>query len=154
MPADKLPSIPSSVLMLVVIGSNDQFASTRQDKTIWAATKQIPDSRRRYIVVQSDDHGTPPLAADHSSPLAFRSDYGTPPTDAQRRRIQLVERFTGMRENAANALNYWGYWRLFDALTEAAFAGRDIEAALGAARPLGRWSDGTPMKPWTESRTP
>jgi len=154
MPTDQLGKIPNSVLMLVVVGSQDQFAKTRQGKAIWDATGQIPADQKRYITIMGDDHGTPALVADHSSPLAHREDYGVAPTASQQRRIRLVEMVTGMRENQANALNYWGYYRLFDALCDAAFSGKKIDAALAAARPTGRWSDGTPMKPFAETAGP
>lgn len=154
MPTDQLGKIPSSVLMLVVVGAQDQFEKTRQSKVIWDATKQIPADQKRYITIPGDDHGSPALVADHSSPLAYREDYGTPPSASQQRRIRLVEMVTGMRENRANALNYWGYYRLFDALEDAAFSGKKIDAVLAAARPAGKWSDGTAMKPFVETTSP
>ena len=154
MPTDKLGDIPASVLMLIVVGSQDQFASTRQGKVIYSATKQIPPDQKRYVTIQGDNHGSPPLIADHSSPLAFRPDYGVPATAAQQRRIQLVERVTGMRENTANALNYWGYYRLFDALADAGFSGKKIDAALAGAQPSGKWSDGAALQPFLVTASP
>jgi dienelactone hydrolase len=146
-PTDGLAQVPASVLMLVVIGGQDQFASSRHDRAIWEATKQVPPDRKRYVVVQGDDHGSPALVADHSSPLAYREDYGDAKDARSQRRIEFLRSLTGMRENRANALNYYGYWRLFDALTEAAWAGRPIDAAIQAAQSSARWSDGTPLKP-------
>ena len=153
-PTEALPRIPASVLMLVVVGSQDQFGSSRQDRAIWEGTPQIPADNKRYITVQGDDHGSPPLVADHSSPLAYREDYGAGHSARQQRRIEFLRSLTGMRENRANALNYWGYWRLFDALTEAAWSGKKIDAALAAARYTAKWSDGTPLKPFTETAGP
>ena len=48
-----------------------------------------------------------------------------------------------------NALDYYGTWKLFDALTDAAFYGKNREYALGNTpeqRYMGTWSDGTPVK--------
>ncbi len=153
-PTEALPRIPAGVLMFVVVGSQDQFASTRHDRPIWEGTTQIPADRKRYIIVQGDDHGSPPLLADHSSPLAYRDDYGLGHSARDQRRMEFVRSLTGMRENRANALNFWGYWRLFDALTDAAWVGKTIDAALTAARPTARWSDGTPMKVFVDSAGP
>jgi hypothetical protein len=48
-----------------------------------------------------------------------------------------------------NALDYYGTWKLFDALCDAAFFGKNREYALGNTakqRFMGIWSDGTPVK--------
>ena len=48
-----------------------------------------------------------------------------------------------------NALDYFGHWKPFDALCDAAFYGRNRDVALGntpAQRFMGRWSDGVPVK--------
>ena len=48
-----------------------------------------------------------------------------------------------------NALDYYGFWKLFDGLCDAAFRGANREYALGNTpeqRFMGRWSDGTPVK--------
>ena len=48
-----------------------------------------------------------------------------------------------------NALDYFGTWKLFDALCDAAFTGKNREYALGNTpqqRFMGLWSDGTPVK--------
>jgi len=49
----------------------------------------------------------------------------------------------------SNALDYYGTWKLFDALTDAAFYGKNREYALGNTpeqRYMGNWSDGNPVK--------
>ena len=48
-----------------------------------------------------------------------------------------------------NALDYYCTWKLFDALTDAAFYGKNREYALGNTpqqRYMGEWSDGKPVK--------
>ncbi len=47
-----------------------------------------------------------------------------------------------------DALDYFGTWKLFDALTDAAFYGKNRNSALGNTpeqRFMGKWSDGTPV---------
>ena len=51
-----------------------------------------------YVVVHSDSHGSPPLVAEHGAPTAS----GLPPPDA---------------------LDFYGFWKWFDALTDAAWYG-------------------------------
>jgi hypothetical protein len=46
-------------------------------------------------------------------------------------------------------LDYYGVWKLFDALCDAAFFGKNREFALGDTpqqRFMGKWSDGVPVK--------
>ncbi len=155
-PTDKLSQIPTSVLMLVVVGDKDQFEKTRQGKVIFQKTPQIPDERKRYVIVQSDSHGRPSLVADHASPLSPREEYGEDFTRRQLRRRRAIGRVTGMGEGTTNVLDYLGYWRLCDNLMEAAFSDRKIDAVIGSPETLsmGEWSDGTPLAPLIETQTP
>jgi hypothetical protein len=46
-------------------------------------------------------------------------------------------------------MDYYGYWKFFDGLTNAAFYGRNRVYALGDTpqqRFMGLWSDGIPVK--------
>jgi hypothetical protein len=48
-----------------------------------------------------------------------------------------------------NALDYYGTWKLFDGLIDAAFTGKNRDYALGNTpqqRFMGVWSDGVPVK--------
>jgi hypothetical protein len=48
-----------------------------------------------------------------------------------------------------DAIDWYGYWKLFDALCDAAFRGKNRKVALGNTpeqRYMGKWSDGTPVK--------
>jgi len=48
-----------------------------------------------------------------------------------------------------NALDWYGYWKTLDLVMDAAFSGKTIVdlAADPALTDMGRWSDGTPVKP-------
>ena len=49
---------------------------------------------------------------------------------------------------ATDTLDYFGYWKWFDALIDAAFFGRNRGIALGDTpeqRFMGKWSDGNPV---------
>ncbi len=56
-----------------------------------------------------------------------------------------------------NALDYYGFWKLFDGLCDAAFYGKNRNYALGDTpeqRFMGRWSDGPPVKELTVTDKP
>ena len=97
----------------------------------------------------SDNSGQPPLSAGHLAPLAIRSDYDTRTSllgggDFERAGL----RWLGIGK--PDALDFYGYWKWFDGLTDAAFHGKNREFALGNTprqKFMGQWSDGTPVKP-------
>jgi len=56
-----------------------------------------------------------------------------------------------------DSMDYYGFWKLFDALTDAAFYGRNKDYALGGGRNqtyMGQWSDGRPVEPLLVSNDP
>jgi len=115
--------------MLVVVGEDDRVVGQTTAKAIFRGATQIPADRKDFVVVRTDRHGSPPLLADHVSPCCS--------TRARRRGLGI------------NAIDYYAYWKLFDALTDAAFHGRHRDVALGNTpeqRFMGTWSDGTPVK--------
>ena len=128
-PAADPKQIPADVLLLVVAGEDDRVVGDADAKALFRGTPQIPADRKDYVVVRTDRHGAPPLVADHISPCCT--------TRGRRRGLGV------------NAIDYFAYWRLFDALTDAAFHGKNRDVALGntpAQRFMGTWSDGTPVK--------
>ena len=117
--------IPSSVLLLVVTGDNDTIVGNESGKLIFTSSDQIPADRKDFIIQQTDEHGSPSLVANHFAPLCIPDDMWV------------------------NALDYYSTWKLFDALTDYAFYGKNKEYCLGNTpeqRFMGYWSDGTPVR--------
>jgi len=125
LPEEAFGSIPSTVLLLSIAAAEslDQFYQTARE--IFLDTGQIPLSNKDFIYMRSDDHGQPALVADHFSPTCSGGMLG---------------------EN--DALDYYGYWKLFDGLCSASFYGTNVEYALGGTaeqRFMGLWSDDEPV---------
>ena len=94
-----------------------------------ARCPQLPTGQRDRLVLSGDDHGEPPLVAEHNTPETYLP--GQP-----------------------DAYDYGAVWKLFDALMSCAFDGTDCDAALGGGpeqTSLGEWSDGQPVVPLAES---
>ncbi len=115
-PLADLATIPVRTKLAVVVGDKDRFVGTRTSQRIWDTTAHLPD--RRFITLQADSHGWPGISPSHLAPLA-------------------QSRFT------TGALDWFGYWRLFDELSEAATARKPFTPSPA----MGKWSDGKPMKP-------
>lgn len=135
-PLADLSKIPSSTLLLSITADADRVVEDVDAKRVFAESTAVPASNKDYVVVPSDDHGRPALRADHLSPCA-----ASPVAGAAKGR--------GGSMTAVDALDYYAYWKLFDALTDAAFFGKNREVALGNTeqqRSMGVWSDGVPVK--------
>ncbi|HVQ00996.1 MAG TPA: prolyl oligopeptidase family serine peptidase [Candidatus Thermoplasmatota archaeon] len=116
--------IPSSTMMLVVIGENDTVAGSASAKLIFKTSTQVPLSQKNFVTQRSDFHGSPRLLADHGAPTCIPNSSWT------------------------DAMDYFSTWKLFDALTEYAFYGINREYCLGNTtqqRFMGLWSDGVPV---------
>ena len=127
-----LGGIPRSSLVLVLASDRDDRVGLQGPESVWAALRHHPAASKDYVLVRSDEHGTPALVADH-----FLSLSGT--------------------GNPADALDFYGPWKLLDALQACATTRRDCRYALGAAaeqRFMGRWSDGVPVTPLQVTDTP
>ena len=125
-----LSAIPGSTLLLSVVGDRDEHVGDMDSKAIFYGADNIPLENKDFVIVRSDEYGTPDLIADHSAP-------GSP------------ENQGSLGKSETDALDYYGYWKLFDGLYSAAFYGEYKEYALGNTpeqRFMGKWSDGTPVK--------
>lgn len=139
-PFEDLSLVPPEALLLTVVGDNDSMVGDKGAKKIFYDTSQIPFENKNFIMMVSDQHGSPPLKADHSTPLCtysprFGAPSGFPP----------------------DALDYYCLWKLFEALTDAAFYAKNWEYALGNTpeqRYMGCWSDGTSIKELIVTDTP
>ncbi|MEW5802021.1 MAG: alpha/beta hydrolase [bacterium] len=121
---EDLSTIPSNTLLLSLVGDRDGVVGASDAKNIFWNTSQIPFDNKDFIIMVSDSHGSPSLHADHFAPCCSHS-------------------------NETDPLDYYCLWKLFDALTDAAFYGENREYALGNTpqqRYMGEWSDGTPVR--------
>ena len=115
-PLDDYSTIPKNTKVAIVVGDDDRFVGTRTSRRIWEGVAHVAE--RHFITVHSDAHGWPPISPGHLAPLA-------------------QDRFS------AGAIDWFGYWRLFDELLDSAISGRPFKPLPS----MGSWSDGKPVKP-------
>lgn len=111
--------IPAKTLLLCVAGADDLLVRDEHAKRIYKGASNVSKDDKDFILVRSDHHGKPPLVAGHLAP--------------------------GGIAGLTNALHWYGFWKWFDGLTDAAFHGKNREYALGNTaqqRCMGKWSDG------------
>lgn len=118
--------VPEDTLASIVAGENDALVSTSDVRVLLGMVSTIPPENRRFIIVRGDDHGRPPLVADHLFPQ------------------------TAGRGGEEDSLDWYGLWRPLDALISCAETGQDCDIALGTSAEalfMGTWSDGIPVAP-------
>jgi pimeloyl-ACP methyl ester carboxylesterase len=152
-----LKKLPADTLLLAVAGDRDSLAGDTDAKRIYYESTRIPAANKDFITLVSDTHGTPTLLASHRAPTAIDRSYdsgegvggapaGTSDPIGDAPQVKSRVRPETMM---VNALDYYGTWKLFDGLCDAAFSGKNREYALGNTpqqRFMGRWSDGVPVK--------
>ncbi len=204
-----LGKIPADTLLLTVAGESDNFVGETDAKRIFLESRKVPLVNKDYIILPTDQHGSPALLGGHSAPLCLNARYdngqgnslteqlsgeassahapqapevrsNTPGSTIPAPRVependspsilremlkaklrnyaggttpskQAIPELRDAIRNASrtDALDYYGLWKLFDGLCDAAFFQMSRSAALGNTpeqRYMGRWSDGTPVK--------
>ena len=152
-----LKKIPADTLLLALAGDQDGLVRDTDAKRIYYESTRVSAANKDYITLVSDSHGIPALIASHRAPTALDKSYdsgeglsGAPAgTSDPIGDAPQVKRRVRPESMMVNALDYYGTWKLFDALCDTAFTGKNREYALGNTpqqRFMGRWSDGTPVK--------
>jgi pimeloyl-ACP methyl ester carboxylesterase len=121
-------TIPKGTLMLVVDCEGDYFVSPKAGERLYDNAKSIGAKDKRRLLLRTDDYAEPAIIADHMLPMAWTYDQKS--------------------KGRVNAYDF-ALWRWFDAL-QATAHGEDQqrEHVFGeAALDLGKWSDGTPVRP-------
>jgi len=156
-PLADLKKIPAETLLLAIAGDQDTLVRDADAKRIYYESTRVPAGNKDFVMLVSDSHGRPALQASHRAPTAFDKSYdsgegfGGGPADRSNRvgDTQQTDRSTRLETMMVNALDFYGTWKLFDGLCDAAFYGKNREYALGNTpqqRFMGVWSDGVPVK--------
>lgn len=115
---------PQQVKLIVQVYENDGVCDHRMGKEIYDRVN-LPASEKEFVMLRSEERLGYKLDAEHGTP-SMGSD--------------------------VNALDYYGIYRLFDALADYSFNGSDAgkRIALGNGiaeqRFMGRWPDGQPVR--------
>jgi pimeloyl-ACP methyl ester carboxylesterase len=157
-----LKKIPADTLLLAIAGDHDTLVRDEDAKRVYLESTRVPAGNKDYITLVSDSHGTPALEASHRAPTAPDKGYdngeGTKrgsketPDGATRLPGPQISSASNRDQSASiavNALDFYGTWKLFDGLCDAAFYRKNRDYALGNTpkqRFMGVWSDGVPVK--------
>jgi acetyl esterase/lipase len=127
-PLSKFENIPAGCLLLSVFSDSDHTVGAWCARTIFLQATSVKPENKNLVMLRSCDYGRAPAVATHTTAAA--------------------------PEGGASFWDWYGYWKLFDGLSDAAFHGRNREYALGDTpqqRHMGKYSDGRPfteLKVW------
>jgi len=136
------------LLLLAVAGADDMLCGERVSREVFENSTHVAPANKNLIHLFSDDTGQPPLSAGHLTPLAVKNDYDTRSSVFGNGGFERAGlRWLGVGQ--PDAFDFYGYWKWFDGLTDAAFHGKHREFALGNTpqqRFMGKWSNGVAVK--------
>ena len=156
-PLADLKKLPAETLLLAVAGDQDTLVRDYDAKRIYYESTRVPADNKDFIMLVSDTHGRPALQASHRAPTAHDKSYdngegvggGPAIADNSSRIGDTTSRRARLETMMVNAMDFYGTWKLFDGLCDAAFYNKNREYALGNTpqqRFMGVWSDGVPVK--------
>lgn len=132
-------NIPPDVKIIIVVGNDDQTVGDVLGIRIFQTAIHTPE--RNLVRTFYDNHGDPGLRASHHEP------YSVDLTFADQIHPFFAE--YGYYKSKLDAIDYYCYWKLMDALLDYTRTGKNKEYAFGNTpqqRCMGFWSDGTPVR--------
>ncbi len=128
----------SDIKLIVMVSDDDYVVGDSFGKLVFNSAQNVIN--RNFIRQHKDSHGTPRIGADHNQSYAVDKEL-----DSGYRNVTTKR---ALRISKIDAIDYNGYWKLFDALQHCAFNDTYCNFAFGNTpeqSSLGNWSDGTPI---------
>lgn len=132
--------MPADANLLIVVGDNDAIVGTTFGHFLMDSTINTPTSHKNLITHHSDNHGSPAIGSTHFEPCSRDDAYDTGESNLFTTVCALGTK--------TDAVDYFCYWKLFDALMDCAFYGENCNYAFGDTpeqHGMGEWSDGQPL---------
>jgi len=131
--------ISADTKLLVMISEHDRIVGDKLGVKIFEMATAVED--RNLVRQLEDEHGSIPIEAGHNESYSINPEFDNGVRNITARRAE--------NSSSLDAVDYYGYWKIFDALLDCVRSGQHCTFALGdtaAQRYMGEWSDGTPVK--------
>ncbi len=136
---DSYEGMPADIKLLVTVSEHDKIVGDEFALRVFNEAKNVKD--RNLIRQFRDTHNDEYISAEHNEVYCLLMDYDSGHRSPSARR--------SMRISRTNYIDYYGYWKWFDALLDCSRNGNYCEYALGNTaeqRSLGCWADGTAIR--------
>lgn len=130
-------AMPADTKLVIMAGEGDWVVGDEFARLVFETAVHTPE--RNLIYQYRDPRG---IGAGHSQSYAIDLQFDTGRRNPTARRA--------LRRGPANAVDYYGYWKILDGLISCVESGHFCRYALGDTLEqglLGYWSDGRPVKP-------
>ena len=135
---DSYENMDSDIKLIVMVSEDDYVVGDKFGYLVFNSAQNVIN--RNFIRQFRDSHGAPRIGADHNQCYSLDQEL-----DSGYRNVTTKR---ALRISKIDAIDYNGYWKLFDALRACAIDGNYCDYAFGdtqAQSSLGSWSDGTPI---------
>ncbi|GJM36035.1 MAG: hypothetical protein DHS20C18_50360 [Saprospiraceae bacterium] len=132
--------MPEDTYLLVMVSDNDRVVGDKFGHLVYETAVNTP--HRNLIRQYRDDYGSKPIRDGHNESYSLYPDFDIGKRNFSSKRALSIGRL--------DAVDYYGYWKLLDALIDYTANGTNYEYAFGNTPQqtfLGEWSDGTPIRP-------
>ncbi|MCB0596675.1 MAG: hypothetical protein KDD28_21485 [Phaeodactylibacter sp.] len=136
---DSYEGMPEDVRLLAMVSVNDHVVGEKLGRLIFETATST--AQRNLIIQYPDAYGDPAIGAGHNESYALDADFDAGIHNLSYRRAIGVAKL--------DAIDYYGYWKLLDALMDCVRQGENCEVAFGnteAQRNMGCWSDGKKVR--------
>ena len=126
--------------LLIITSTGDRVVGDEFGRLVYETATRT--TRRNYLVQTRDDYGQPAVTDGHNECYSINPAYDNDAMNWTSKRARRIGR--------TNAVDYYGYWKLYDALLDFTRDGSYAEYTFGDTpeqRSLGVWEDGTPITP-------
>ena len=136
---DDYSGLPNKTKLLIMVSEDDKTVGDKLGVRVYETAQNVVF--RNLLRQFEDDYGSTIITAGHNESYAVDEFFDSGMRNVSTKRAQ--------KKGKIDAMDYYGYWRLFDALLDCARDGKNCNMAFGNTpeqRTLGQWSDGTLIK--------
>ncbi len=133
--------LPPDLKLLIMVTDHDEVVGSEFAELVYQTATNTPN--RNLIWQYADPYGNPNISAGHNECYSLNEEFDTG--------VRNITAKRALRISKLDALDYNGYWKLFDALNNCTRNGKNCDIAMGntpAQLDLGKWSDGTEIRPY------
>ena len=132
--------IAPDIRLGIIVSLNDYVVGEKLGRKVFETATNTPS---RFLLRQlPDEHGTPALTAGHNECYALDEAFDGGVHNVSLKRAKQVAQ--------ENASDYFGYWKMLDAIMACELEGENCDLAKGIADEvvyMGEWSDGQAVQP-------
>ena len=114
-------NMPSDVKLLVMVSEDDRVVGDEISKLVFSTTTNVLN--KNYIIQKRDRTSEPYLTAHHDESYALDQAFDSG--------VRNYTAKKALRIGRTNSVDYFGYWKLFDALLDCTRNGENCSTAFG-----------------------